>query len=265
MKEYGNELFKGAAPYYAKYRPVYPSSLIRAVVKRFSLDGSQHLLDIGCGTGQLTVRFAGWCERITAIDQDSGMIKEAVRIHNELRTGKIDWQQETLSSYLSQNKDQLFDLVLMAKSFHWMDRQETLNQLYPHIRRGGGVMVVGTIQSSEEPDLWKEAFNQIVKNWYGSERKAGITTYSHPVKGHAQVIEESHFELERHTFSDFNIDWTIESLLGHLYSTSYGLRSFLGESVDDFEKEVEEALLTYDPGGIFQEKWTVTLHIGVKT
>ncbi|WLR42093.1 hypothetical protein LC087_15170 [Bacillus carboniphilus] len=50
MSQYGEGLFKGSAEYYSKYRPIYPSNLIRFLVDKFSLNGEQNLLDLGCGT-----------------------------------------------------------------------------------------------------------------------------------------------------------------------------------------------------------------------
>ncbi|RWZ51267.1 class I SAM-dependent methyltransferase [Halobacillus fulvus] len=117
MTEYGPDLFKGSAQYYAKYRPVYPSSLIRFLVEKFSLNGDQHLLDLGCGTGQLTMRFSDWCHQIVAIDQEPEMIEEAKRIHDQLRTGRIEWMEGSLDEYFA-SRHERFDLVLIAKAFH---------------------------------------------------------------------------------------------------------------------------------------------------
>jgi hypothetical protein len=48
-------LFAGAAGFYARYRPGYPAELVAEVVRRFALTGAGRLLDLGCGTGQLTI------------------------------------------------------------------------------------------------------------------------------------------------------------------------------------------------------------------
>jgi hypothetical protein len=51
-------LFTGTAWYYARYRPGYPEAFFADLVARFHLDGTGRLLDMGCGTGQLTIPLA---------------------------------------------------------------------------------------------------------------------------------------------------------------------------------------------------------------
>ena len=68
MKDYGEDLFKGTAWYYSRYRPLYSASLIRFLRSKFSLDGNGHMLDLGCGDGRLSLRFSDWFEKIVGID-----------------------------------------------------------------------------------------------------------------------------------------------------------------------------------------------------
>lgn len=138
MGDYGTDLFKGAASYYSRYRPMYPASLIRFLVEEFSLNGEQNLLDLGCGTGQLTIRFSDWTNKIVGIDTEPEMINEARRLHQQVRLGKIQWFNGTLEQYKESHNDQ-FTLVTIAKAFHWMDRDRVLEELYDLIDEGGGV------------------------------------------------------------------------------------------------------------------------------
>lgn len=83
MSDYGPDLFKGTAWYYSRYRPPYPSSLIRFLVNKFSLNGEGRLLDLGCGTGQLALRFSDWFEEIVGVDTESEMLDEANRLSSD--------------------------------------------------------------------------------------------------------------------------------------------------------------------------------------
>ena len=119
MKSYGQDLFKGAAKFYSKYRPLYPASLIRFLVKRFSLDGNGKMLDLGCGTGQLALRFSDWFEQIVGIDPDLEMIQEAKRLTTELRAENMNWFNGDIDSY-RENYEEPFRLVTIAKRIHFI-------------------------------------------------------------------------------------------------------------------------------------------------
>ncbi|MDT5054927.1 MAG: hypothetical protein QOF66_3293 [Mycobacterium sp.] len=72
-------LFTGTAWHYARYRPGYPSVFFTDLVERFHLDGTGRLLDLGCGTGQLTLRLAEHVAAATGIDPEPEMLNEAAR------------------------------------------------------------------------------------------------------------------------------------------------------------------------------------------
>lgn len=261
MNTYGQDLFKGAALYYSKYRPIYPSTLIRFLVKEFSLNGEQNLLDLGCGPGHLTIRFSDWCNKIVGIDLEPEMIEEAKRLQEEIRIGRIEWFNGRLEEY--QHTDP-YHLVTIAKAFHWMDRRKALDDLYEIVIPGGGVAIIDNFEPDKSLTPWQERFNHVVEKWYGNERKAGNSTYTHPVTRHEDIISQSNFQLEVHTLPTYEITWTVESLLGNLYSTSYGAKRFLGSNVSLFEDEVKEAMLELSESGEFKEETTLSVKIGRK-
>ncbi len=53
-----DELFATTAPYYARFRSGYPPAFFDHLVDRFGLDGTQTVLDLGCGTGQIALQLA---------------------------------------------------------------------------------------------------------------------------------------------------------------------------------------------------------------
>lgn len=85
MSDYGSELFQGTASFYSKYRPLYPSPLVRFLIHRFSTNGDGTMLDLGCGTGQLACRFSDWFDQIIGIDPELEMIQEAQNFSSKLR------------------------------------------------------------------------------------------------------------------------------------------------------------------------------------
>ena len=264
MKDYGQQLFKGSAAYYAKYRPLYPSDLVRFLVNRFELDGKGELLDLGCGTGQLALRFTDWFGRVTGLDYEQEMVEEAVKISTDVRALNTQWVSGKAEEYLGQFAQPVIRLVTIAKAFHWMDRELVLDQLYDIITPGGGVAIIDSFTPDQKPLPWQNEVNRLVRKWYGEDRKAGNSTYSHPLKGHADIVADSKFQPEVHELPVYEHEWTTESILGNLYSTSYGSRRFLGDQAPAFEQELEETLAALSSSGRFIERIHTTVILGLK-
>lgn len=263
MTNYGEDLFKGTAEYYSRYRAMYPAFLIRLLVKKFALDGQGKMLDLGCGPGRLAIRFSDWFEEIVGIDKEPDMVEEAKRISKEARVESIRWFNGDIEEFKGQSNDR-FRLVTMAKSFHWIDRKATLDTLFPLITNGGGVAIIDDYSPNKELLPWQKKVEEVRKHWYGEERKAGNTTYSHPSISHQEIVDESKFKTEVYRLPPHEQQWTVESIIGNLYSTSYGSKRFLGESAESFEAHLREELLTLDNTGIYKENIEVNVIIGLK-
>ena len=69
-------MFKGAAPYYARYRPGYPPELLDQLAVAAGLDGTGRLLDLGCGPGPLAVPLARHFDEVVAVDVEAEMLAE---------------------------------------------------------------------------------------------------------------------------------------------------------------------------------------------
>lgn len=251
MHNYGDSLFQGTAGYYARFRPRYSSSLLRFLVRSFSLDGTGRLLDLGCGPGELALRLSDWFEEVLGIDPEPEMLVEAARLSGEIRCENTSWihgRAEDLGT------DQgPFRLVTIASAFHWMDREKVLNILYGCVEKGGGVAIID--RRNPPSPTWRGAVQEVIKRWLGEERRAGDTTFRPPVVPYEVIASGSLFErVETHTLPAYEKVWTVDQILGHLYSTSFASRRLLGDRVEGFEVDLRETLLNLNPGGQFSEQ-----------
>ena len=259
MNEYGEDLFKDTAYYYSLYRPVYPASLIRFLVSKFSLDGTGQMLDLGCGDGRLALRFSDWVEQIVGVDLEHEMIEVAKSLSQETRVPNVEWFIGDIEKYKSES-NKYFRFVTIAKAFHWMDRPLVLETLYDMISIGGGLAIIDNYSPNKVILPWQKKVDEVVKHWYGSERRAGNTTYSHPKVSHQDIIANTKFQLEVHQIPVYDHVWTIDSIIGNIYSTSFGAKRFLGEKVHLFEEQLKKELLGIDHTGVFKEQ----IHLSVK-
>src|SRR5262245_8299133 len=115
-RRYQRALFDGVAGLYQASRPGYPGQLVEFVVATAGLDAGSTVLEVGCGTGQLTERLAGFGFGLTAIDIGPSMIAAA---RHRLDGSAVSFQVSSFEDLAA--ADASFDLVICGASFHWVD------------------------------------------------------------------------------------------------------------------------------------------------
>jgi hypothetical protein len=123
------------------------------------------------------------------------------------------------------------------------------------------------IMSGEEP--WQGVVSGIVRKW--TNRNSASTANSTPEKPgsgpeHDQrVFREAGFEdVESYSFVHPHI-WTVESIIGNLYSTSRCSKRILGDAIGGFEADLKRNLLAHDASGNFQEEMRFGYTLGRKS
>jgi ubiquinone/menaquinone biosynthesis C-methylase UbiE len=262
--DYGTDLFKGTAWYYVKYRPLYPSLLIRFLIDKFSLNGEGRMLDLGCGSGQLALRFHDWFEQVVGVDTEPEMLEQANRLSIENRIENVVWlngkAENLLANYWGNVR-----LIIIAKAFHWMDRESILETMYNSCEVNGGIAIIDNAQK-QEPLLWQIKVDEVVKKWLGNKRKAGRGIYVPPSEKYEDIVAKSKFDdIGKYVLPSFSHNWTIESIIGNLYSTSFAAKRFFGENQKRFEEDLKSVLLGIDSKGIFKEDLSISVITAFKT
>lgn len=118
-------------------RPPYPIGAI-AVLRMLLGEGSREVLELGCGSGDLTVALAPYVQRIDALDPSPAMLRAArtrARAHEHVR-----FLPESAESFEPRRK---YRLIIAAESLHWMDWQKVLPKLRSALFEGGVLAIVG--------------------------------------------------------------------------------------------------------------------------
>ena len=110
-------VFDRIAGLYDAARPGYPASAIDELVERCGIDRTAAVLEVGCGTGQLTRSLAPLGFRIRALEPGTALAGRARAVlagfpNVELATSTFEDAEERPSCY---------DLVVSATAFHWID------------------------------------------------------------------------------------------------------------------------------------------------
>ncbi len=118
-------------------RPPYPDGVIDLLADLAGPTGA--VLDLGCGTGEITRRLAGRVGRIDAVDPSAAMLVRA----RSLPGG----DQANLSWIHGAAEDAPFDppydLVCAAAALHWMDWAVVLPRIRAALTPSGPLAIVG--------------------------------------------------------------------------------------------------------------------------
>jgi len=244
--------YEGAAEYYSRYRPRYPSALVTVLRETFRLDGRGQLLDLGSGPGSVAIPVAHLFGHVVAMDPETDMLREGRAVAGRAGIENIEWvcgSSEDLSPSLG-----TFRLVTMGESFHWMDRGRTLEALYDLVNIDGGVAILGRGMPLPLPPMtpWRAAVVSIVRHYLGERPLPWDQEPPPPEELHEAYLKRSRFRdlTEHHEL--FDVEWTVESIIGNLYSMSFCNRKLLGERAAAFERDLRSAILAVEPSGILR-------------
>jgi len=148
-------LFNDIAERYEDSRPGYPSRVVEFVATTAALGPGASVLEIGCGTGQLTERLAARAYHLTAIDIGPAMIAAARR---RLTGVEVEFQVTSFEDLAA--PDGSFDLIISSAAFHWIDPEVAFTKSARLLRPGGWLALLGTAEHYDHPlgtaldDLW---------------------------------------------------------------------------------------------------------------
>jgi ubiquinone/menaquinone biosynthesis C-methylase UbiE len=261
-------IFQGTAWYYARYRPAYPDAVIDLLIEKFGLTKDSRVLDLGCGTGQISLQLAPNVSKVVAVDPQEDMLEEGKKAAGALKFSNITWLKSE-SGKLAAMAPKIGEVkvTVIARAFHWMNRAQTLADLYKITLPGGGVAIIADSSVFEESVLpWKQAVVQTVKKWLGEERKAGTKgTFQHPTKTFEAYFEESQFSNFTTDVITVERNWTADDIIGYMYSTSLASPPVLGDKKEPFETDLRRRLREMEKSGQFKEPATVKVMMAWKT
>ena len=129
------DLYGGTAGYYDCYRLPYPEPMLGHLIQRARISGRGRLLDLACGTGQLTFPLRPRFSEVWAVDREPDMVEvlraKAVALHaHNIRPIAAD--AETLHAEPGH-----FELAVIGNAFHRLDRDLVADRLLRWLRPGG--------------------------------------------------------------------------------------------------------------------------------
>ncbi|MCX6033084.1 MAG: class I SAM-dependent methyltransferase [Chloroflexi bacterium] len=100
---------------------------------------TESILDVGCGTGRLTLYLADYAKHITGIDSSAEMIRQATKNQREQSRTNVEFVHASVETWECQAHQ--FDFIVGDKVLHHTDLDRVLPRLRDLLRPGGRIWV----------------------------------------------------------------------------------------------------------------------------
>ena len=164
------------AALYQRYRHGYPSELVDELISALGVGRGDLVVDLGCGTGQLTLPVAARVRAMIGVDPEPDMLVQARLAANEAGVSNISWMMGTdrdLPALRAALDDGSVAALTVGQALHWMAHRDLFVEAHSLLRGGGGIAVLtnGTplwMQNS----YWSRRLHAFLERWLDCELTA---------------------------------------------------------------------------------------------
>ncbi len=246
--------FRTAAGHYVAGRPPYPPALIEDVAASCGFTRAHRLLDLGTGPGVVAIAFAPYVGSVLAVDPEPEMLqiaREAVRAASvavEVREGS----SETLVPCWGR-----FRAVTLGRSFHWMDRVQTLRRLDGLVEPEGAVILFNDELADAPQNAAMRAWWTVIDR-YSADDPVRAERRSPEWQDHETILRASAFSRIDRLVHLHVCALTVEGLIHRALSMSSTSASRLGPRTEAMVADIQTALLPFAATGEMLEpmEWT---------
>jgi SAM-dependent methyltransferase len=246
----GSDFSGETAMYYARYRRGYPPAAVDAIAEALGLGVDDLVVDLGCGSGQLSMPLAARVRAVVGVDPEPDMLRLARRTATEYGVDNISWllgadtDVPTLGHVLG---DRTVGAVTIALAIHWMDRDTLFPAIRPLLRPGGGIAVVtnGTplwLQDNE----WSRILRECLERWTGKSQTGACQTDDTGRNLNREALTAAGYRVVESSV-DYQDEVTIDQLIGGIFSAMSADRLRSTARREEFAAQVRDALAGHQP------------------
>lgn len=230
---------------YYKYRTPYLPKLFDKICEDLQISENSSLMDLGCGSGEVSQILSKHAGKVYAIDGSAEMIDFAPKIEN------IEYQVVDLNKSNPIVKNPV-NHIFFGRSIHWFPG-DTLKRLTDEkLFEQNGKIVVCSTQWRAIGEWGKKYFE--IKNHFVLPPQS--SSGKHDFTGQSNLTEAGFKPIKKYTLSE-TLKANARFMIGHTLATTYGERLIeLEKRLPEFEKQIIKGLKNYDANGSIL--WEVT-------
>ncbi|MBB4967260.1 class I SAM-dependent methyltransferase [Saccharothrix violaceirubra] len=118
------------------------------VARRVAASGARHVLDVGCGTGNLVARLRHRATTVTGLEPDPA----TARVAAERFAGRSGITVER-ADFAARDRQRRWDAITLVAVLHHLPLEPTLRELRDSLTPGGRLVVVGCYRDDRSPRL----------------------------------------------------------------------------------------------------------------
>jgi SAM-dependent methyltransferase len=251
---FATNLYRGTAEAYDLFRLSYPKVMLEDLLSRVGPSGRGRLLDLACGTGQLAFALGHAFAEVWAADQEPDMIRV---VEAKATTGS-----SRIRPVLSPGEDLgappgWFELITVGNAFHRLRRDLIARKAFEWLEPGGHVALCWSDSPWAGQADWQQALSETLGRWRGrlgaDERIPQGWEVARQQRPDLEVMADAGFVMAgRHAFV-VEHRWSVDELIGFVYSTSFLPVSVVAEHAAAFESDLVARLSPYARDGMLTQ------------
>lgn len=233
--------------YYQRFRRGYPPAVADALTAAFGLTRDDVVLDLGCGTGQLTRVLAPRVGAVLGMDPEPAMLDQARRAGTPPNVSWLLGADSDVGALTPVLGPRRLGAVTVAQALHWMDHSRLFAAARPLLRPGGGIAVVTNGEPLWLQDTaWSAALCEVISSFLGTSLHRTCGTDETSQSRYADALSAAGYAVDSQVVS-YEAPLSVEEIVGGVFSAMSPSQLPAADARPAFTERVREAVAPHGP------------------
>lgn len=221
---------------YYKYRTPYIPKLFSSIADYLGINSQSIVVDLGCGTGEVSSQLAKYAGKVYGYDGSSEMLSNAQKASN------ISYQVADLNlttPSIPEKANHLF----FGRSIHWFP-STSLDRISSNMLKDGGAIIVCSTQWAPIGDWWLE-YQSIINRYTNKNFDKKNVDFT----GRTNLTPIGFF-IDKKIAVETQLRVKVDFMIGHTLSTTYRENlTNLTNRFQEFHKDMKDRLQEFSDRG----------------